>query len=110
MRPRGLGPRLPEPRAHPVDEAARKEHLDLPARDVVARLERAPARDVLDADGVALAHLAAEVPKAEHVALSDPVDLGRVVEPEREDAEVDEVLPVDSRESRSDDEPQAEEA
>ena len=69
--------------------------------------EAAVARDVGDLHEIAGLDLLAKVGRAQDVALADLVVLGGVLQGQRDDAEVDQVLPVDAGEAPGDDRAEA---
>ena len=90
------------------DQSAGQHILDLSRRKAVPHSERVILGDVLDLQGVLVGQRVAKICDTQRVVLIDGVVVVGVVELERQNAEVGQVLPVDAGERFGDDDPQAE--
>ena len=92
--------------AQPIDDTAGQQDVDLPRREVVRQ------RDAASADGrrdrVPAAEPATDAVELHALALERAVVIGSVGEGQRQDAEIDQILPVDAGETASDGDAQVE--
>ena len=89
----------------PADQTAGEQHLDLPFRQGVTCREGAAPGCIPDLNLAVPADLLVQIPQLRNVTQLQPVVLNLIVQREWQDAEVHQILPVDARESLSDDDP-----